>query len=146
MKSIIARSPFNRQWSELEKELHDMFPLTSRDVSNVETSDWYPAIDIKEEDKQFVIVADVPGVDPKAIDVSMDNNILTIRGERESEHKEEHEGFVRYERAKGSFYRRFSLPDTADAEKIEANSNHGVLRISIPKKTQNVTRKIDVKS
>lgn len=115
------------------------------DFSNVVTSHWRPAVDIKEEDKQFFITADLPGVDPKDIEITMDNGILTIKGERKSEVRDEQEGYKRVERASGTFYRRFSLPDTADAERIEAKGNHGVLEVVIPKHEKVLPRKIEVK-
>ncbi len=91
-------------------------------------------MDIKETRDAFILHADVPGVDPKDIDVHMENGILTIKGDRESEKKDEREGYKRVERQYGAFYRRFSLPDTADAEKIAAKCKNGVLEITIPKK------------
>lgn len=116
------------------------------DQSNVAVSQWRPAVDIKEEDKQFTILADIPGVDPADIEVSMDNGVLTIKGERSSENVEEKEGFRRVERSSGSFYRRFSLPDTADAEKIAANSKNGVLEIVLPKHVKVLPKRITVNS
>ena len=114
--------------------------------SNIVTSHWMPSVDIKEDDDQFLIFADVPGVDAKDIDVSMENGILTIKGKRETESKEEKEGYKRVERSKGSFYRRFSLPDSADPDKIAAKSNNGVLEITIPKHEVVKPRKITVKT
>lgn len=112
--------------------------------SSIATSDWVPAVDIKENDDNFVIVADVPGVDPEHIEVHMDNGMLTIRGEKETEKKEEKDDFKRIERSYGSFYRRFSLPDTADPEKVTANSDHGVLTVTIAKQQKSQPRKISV--
>ena len=114
--------------------------------SSVVTSDWVPAVDIKETNDAFVLHADIPGVDPKDIEVHMENGILTIKGQRESEKKEEREGYKRVERSYGSFYRRFSLPDTANADKIGAKSKNGVLEITIPKKEAVQPRKISVQS
>jgi HSP20 family protein len=119
-------------------------PANRDETSNVATSDWTPAVDIKETDTAFEIHADIPGVDPKDIEVHMEEGILSIKGERQSESKEEREGYKRIERSRGTFYRRFSLPDTADAEKITAKSNHGVLEITIPKQEQQQPRKITV--
>lgn len=115
------------------------------DASNVVTSNWRPAVDIKEEQNRFVILADLPGVDPKDIEITMENGMLTIRGERKSETEEEREGFHRVERVRGTFYRRFSLPDTADADRIEAHGKDGVLEISLPKHEKVQPRKISVK-
>ena len=107
-------------------------------------ADWVPAVDIKEEDTRFVIHADVPGVDPDDIEVRMEDGVLTIKGERQSEDKEEREGYKRIERVRGSFFRRFSLPDTADAEGITAKAKNGVLEIIIPKHEKVQPRRIEV--
>ncbi|HSR62925.1 MAG TPA: Hsp20/alpha crystallin family protein [Gammaproteobacteria bacterium] len=115
------------------------------DNSNVVTSHWRPAVDIKEEKDRFVILADLPGVDPKDIEVTMENGVLTLKGERASDKEESHEGYKRVERIRGTFYRRFSLPDTADADRIEATGKNGVLEITLPKSEKGQPRKITVK-
>jgi len=114
------------------------------DNSDVVVSHWRPAVDIKEEADRFVIVADLPGVDPKDIDITMENGVLTLKGERSSEQKEEREGYKRVERARGTFYRRFSLPETADADRIEARSKDGVLEIVLPKQEKVQPKRISV--
>jgi HSP20 family protein len=106
--------------------------------------DWTPAVDIKEEKNAYIIHADIPGVDPKDIEVQMENGVLTVKGERESEKKEEREGYKRIERSKGSFFRSFSLPDSVDGDKISAKSKNGVLEVTIPKTTKNGSKKITV--
>ena len=116
------------------------------DNSHVVTSAWRPAVDIKEEPNRFVILADLPGVDPKDIEITMDKGVLTIKGERSEEKEETKEGYKRVERMRGTFYRRFSLPDTADAEKISAKSKNGVLEVVIPKQQKVQPRKISVDS
>ena len=107
-------------------------------------SEWTPRVDVKEEDKRFVILADIPGVDPKDIDVSMDKGVLTIRGERKSESAEASGKSTRVERFYGAFHRSFALPDSADSEGISASGKHGVLEISIPKKAETTPRRISV--
>lgn len=114
------------------------------DQSNVVTSQWAPRVDIKEEGGRFVIFADVPGVDPKDIEVSMDKGVLTIKGERVSESREEKERYTRLERSRGSFHRRFALPDSADSDAIKAAGRHGVLEISIPKRPETTPRRIPI--
>ena len=120
------------------------WPTTSDEDSNVVTSGWVPTVDIKETDKQFTILADIPGVVPKDIEVSMDNSILSIKGERSSESESEENGFRRVERAHGSFHRRFSLPETADGENISAVGKDGVLEVVIPKKPIAQPRRIKI--
>lgn len=112
--------------------------------STVATSAWAPAVDFAEKDDHFLIEADVPGVDPKDIEVSMENGVLSLRGERENEIKEEKDGYTRVERSHGSFYRRFSLPETADPENINAKSSKGVLKITVGKKETAKPKKITV--
>ena len=109
-------------------------------------TDWLPAVDIREEDDRFVLKADLPGVPPEDIEVSMADGVLTIQGKRDSETRDEQAGYKRYERVSGSFMRRFSLPDTADDEAISAESRHGVLHVSIPKQAKRTPRIIDVQS
>lgn len=134
-------------WGMLEQMRREMErALDNRTGENgsVATSDWVPAVDTREEPNAFVIVADIPGVEPKDIEVHMDNGVLTIRGEKETEKKDEKEGYKRVERSYGSFYRRFSLPDTADPESITAKSTHGVLEVRIAKHEKVQPRKISV--
>jgi len=137
---------FNRELNRLglnEPFLNDTF--SGEDNSNVVTSHWRPAVDIKEEENRFLIEADVPGVDPKDIEITMENGVLTVRGERTDETRKEGEGYTRVERVRGNFYRRFSLPDTADAERIEAQGKNGVLEITIPKKEKAKPKRIAIK-
>ncbi len=121
--------------------------LNGEDGSSVVTSRWAPAVDIKEEDDRFVIHADVPGVDPKDIEITLDNGTLTIRGERKLEtQKEGDNGYRRVERVHGTFYRRFSLPDTVDPEKVQAKGKDGVLEVVIPKQAAVQPKRIQVGS
>ncbi|HEX7370287.1 MAG TPA: Hsp20/alpha crystallin family protein [Rhodanobacteraceae bacterium] len=139
-----------RQWgehpmsSELRQMLDRMFGDEGADQSNVVTSEWAPRVDICEEDKRFVIEADIPGVDPKDIEINMDKGVLSIRGERKSERKVEGSNYTRVERSRGVFHRRFALPDSADPQAISAKGKHGVLEISIPKRPETTPRKIDI--
>lgn len=119
---------------------------TPADESAAVTSDWLPAVDIKEEANGFVIHADVPGVEPKDIDVTLENGILTLRGERRVEAREERDGYRRVERVSGQFFRRFSLPDTAAADGVEAKYSNGVLEVRIPKQAQVQPRRIKVEA
>ena len=116
----------------------------SADESSVVTSQWMPRVDIREEPQQFVLYADIPGVDPQDIEVQMDKGILSIRGERRSESTTEAERFSRVERRYGSFHRRFALPDSADPEGVAASGSNGVLEIVIPKRPETTPRRIQV--
>lgn len=132
-------------WSLLEQFQRqlDRFNDERSDTTSAVTS-WSPAVDIKEENDRFVLKADLPGVKPDEIDVTMEDGVLTVRGERIDEKTDEQEGYKRVERFRGSFYRRFTLPDTTDSENISANYEHGVLELSIPKKPAVQPKRITV--
>lgn len=136
----------NRVTEEFKNVLDRFFNggTDETDQSNVVTSQWAPRVDIREEDKRFVILADVPGVDPNSIEVHMEKGVLSIKGERRNEVKEGEGKFTRVERTHGVFYRRFALPDSADAEGITATGRYGVLEISIPKKAETTPRRISI--
>ena len=140
---------YNNPWNllnNLQRELYNPeFNPLSDDEASVATANWAPSVDISEDDKAFTLHADIPGVDPDNIDISMEKGVLTIKGERQAITTDEGENFKRVERQSGQFYRRFTLPDSADAEKIEAKSEHGVLTITIPKQEVAVSRRIEVK-
>ncbi|GGI85961.1 Hsp20/alpha crystallin family protein [Legionella impletisoli] len=110
-----------------------------------ETTLWSPAVDIREEKDKYIVKADIPGVEKDDIHLSLENNMLTIKGERRYEKKEEKEGFSRIERVQGQFYRRFALPETTDESKIKASYKKGVLEVTIPKKANEKAKKINVK-
>lgn len=109
-------------------------------------TDWVPAVDIIEENERFVLRADVPGVDPADIEVSMDAGVLSVAGQRYEEARSEDAGMQRVERVSGRFFRRFSLPDTADAESIKAHSKNGILEVTIPKLPEVQARRIEVEA
>lgn len=117
-----------------------------RDNTAVSTADWRPAVDIVEEKQRFVLRADLPGVDREAVDVSMEDGFLTITGDRAAEDRSEVDGIERYERASGRFYRRFSLPEAANAESIKARMHNGILEIDIPKLAEVQPRRIDIEA
>jgi HSP20 family protein len=110
------------------------------------TAQWAPAVDVKEEADKFVLQADLPGVKPEEIDANMEEGVLTIKGEKKTEAENNQEGYKRIERTYGSFYRRFSLPDTANPDAISAKSNLGVLEITIPKREAVQPKRINVTS
>jgi HSP20 family protein len=118
--------------------------VDENDQSSVETAQWTPRVDIKEEATRFVILADIPGVEPRDIEIQMEKGVLSIKGERGEEVKQEGEKFTRVERSRGLFYRRFALPDSADADAITASGKHGVLEIVIPKKAETTPRRISI--
>ena len=144
MAFLTTRDPFSLldQW---QREISQLAALTHKDdTSRVEGSNWTPAVDIKEEDDRFVLHADIPGVSADEIDVSMDKNVLTIKGERKHESTESGEGYKRIERSHGVFIRRFALPESIKADQISASSKDGVLEVVLPKQEPQHPRRIAV--
>ena len=146
--AITRYSPWHVHGSNFQHEIRNafdrLFNAEETDPSNVVTSQWTPRIDIKEEDSRFVIFADIPGVDPKDIEITMEKGILSIKGERKAESAEQNGKLTRIERSHGLFHRRFALPDSANAEGIQASGKNGVLEISIPKRAESAPRRINV--
>lgn len=132
-------------YRDMGEFFNDFFNLQKQDDSSyIETSTWSPLVDIKEEKDCFLVIADVPGVKKENIDISLENHVLTLKGERQFEKTEQHQGYTRRERTQGQFYRRFSLPQTADDAKITARYAHGVLEIRIPKRETAAEKKIEI--
>lgn len=137
--------------TQLQHDLSNAFesPLASLlagDGSKIATGQWAPPVDIREEPNQFIVHADIPGVDPANIEVTMENGLLTMKGHRECASASEQAGYSRVERVYGSFYRRFSLPDTADQDSVQAECKQGVLTITITKKEKAKARKIEIRN
>jgi HSP20 family protein len=105
---------------------------------------WVPRVDVREEAERFLIVADLPGIEPDQIEIQMDKGVLSIKGQRNSDAQADDGRYSRIERRQGSFQRDFALPDCADAEAIVASGRNGVLEISIPKKAASAPRRIQV--
>lgn len=135
-------------WSlhrDLLNEVNKVFGRALEDEpSSGATADWMPAVNIEEYPDRFVLHADVPGVEPQAIDITLENGVLTVSGSREQRIEKKDAQGVRVERASGRFFRRFSLPDTVDSESVSAQNRHGVLEITIPKRPTSQPRKITV--
>lgn len=145
--NMIRHSIWNRDFAtpeDFRQAMSRLFGAGDNDQSTVETSQWAPRVDIREEDKRFMILVDVPGVDPSTIEVSMDKSILTIKGERKVDSEETSGKLTRQERVYGTFHRRFSLPESADADNISAHGRFGVLEIAIPKKPETTPRRIAI--
>ncbi|MDQ6647524.1 MAG: Hsp20/alpha crystallin family protein [Pseudomonadota bacterium] len=130
--------------ADVRQALDQLFQQNELPASTANDTRWSPRVDIREDEQRFVIEADIPGVDPAQIEVSMDKGVLSIKGERGVGESSSQGKFSRLERARGSFHRHFSLPDSADAEGIVANGKLGVLEIVIPKKAQATPRRITI--
>lgn len=129
-------------WQAARQLHHEIDRLFRHDRDAV--SEWTPAVDIREESERFVVQADLPGVQPGDIEITMEDGVLSLSGSRTIVNQDNQEGLRRVERFSGKFFRRFSLPDGVDAEGITASSNHGVLEIVIPKQPQAQRRRINV--
>ena len=129
---------------DLQRLMELTRPLHREETGVVHAADWVPSVDIEEDGKCFTIFADVPGVNAQEIDITMEKGVLTIKGQRPAATEEERERQRRAERPRGTFLRRFTLPDLADAENISARTEAGVLVVTIPKATKGQPRKITV--
>src|SRR5437763_16580032 len=105
---------------------------------------WMPAMDLVEEDDHFVLSADLPGVEEKDINVELEDNVLTISGERKSEHEDRREGYYRIERASGAFSRSLTLPEGIDPDSVQARFGDGVLELRVPKPEERKPRRVAI--
>jgi HSP20 family protein len=105
---------------------------------------WIPAMDVVETDDHFVLRADLPGLSEKDINIELEDNVLTISGERKAEHEQRNEGYYRVERSSGSFSRSLTLPEGVNADGIQAHFDSGVLEVRIPKPEQHKPRKVQI--
>lgn len=141
--NIVKHDPWNI-FQQLQHDVNQVFDTRSERDGTSATSDWTPTVDIEEFDDKFVLLADIPGVDPKDIELSLENGTLILHGERKSETSENTDLVKRRERVYGQFYRRFVLPDTANTKDVTARGNNGVLEIVIPKAPTAKPRKIKI--
>jgi HSP20 family protein len=137
--NIAIREP----WGLLNRLNRDLDGLLSNPSTEVA---YIPAVDVYEEKDRFVVKADLPGVQPDQIDVTAEKGILTLRGERKGEKREQAEGYERLERVTGSFTRRFALPENVQADAIKAKFTHGVLEVSIPKQPVVAAKRVAVET
>lgn len=141
------RGGFGAMFDAMQRDLDRAFSAgtgDSDDESGSSVADWHPAVDIRETADAYLLQVDVPGVDPKDIDITLEKGVLTIRGERRRESEDAQEGYKRVERVRGTFFRRFSLPDTANADEVSARGENGVLEVRIPKREEEQPRRIAV--
>jgi HSP20 family protein len=137
MALLIKPQPFST-------DLHRLFNSVFDDVATSAKQRWTPAMDLVEVDDHFVLKADLPGLAEEDVAIEVNDNVLTVSGERKSEHESRERGFYRVERAYGSFRRALTLPDGIDPDAISAKFDRGVLEVSIPKPAQREPRKIAI--
>ena len=145
--TVLTRwEPF-REFSSLQDRMNRLFQDSfGRDVREeaLSTATFAPPVDVYEDEHKITLKIEVPGIEEKDIDVRIENNTLTVHGERKFEKEEKEENFRRVERQYGSFTRTFTLPSTVDAEKVQADYEKGILKIQLPKKAEAKPKQIKV--
>ena len=145
--TVLTRwEPF-REFATLQDRINRVFRESYGEAGRDEsltTSTFAPAVDVYEDEHQVTLKIEVPGIDEKDIDVQIENNILTVHGERKIEKEEKEENYRRVERQYGSFTRTFTLPTTVDTDNVSANYEKGVLKIALPKKAEAKPKQIKV--
>jgi HSP20 family protein len=144
MRTLSRFEPF-RGVSTLQDQINRLFSdVLERTGEDSNLTTWAPAVDIYETEHELVVKVDLPEVDPKDLDIRVENNILTIRGDRKFESKVSEDKYLRVERAYGSFSRSFSLANTVNSEAIKADYRDGVLTLSIPKREEAKPKQIKI--
>ena len=145
MKATLNRwEPF-RGASTLQEQVNRLFGnALERSAEESNLTSWAPAVDIYETEHELVVKADLPDIDPRDLDIRVENNILSIRGERKFESKVSEDKYLRVERAYGSFSRSFSLANTVNSEAIKADYQNGVLTLTVPKREEAKPKQIKV--
>src|SRR5712691_9288143 len=145
--SISRYDPF-RDLRTLQQEVNRLFTGNlprSFDDEGIARGAWSPSVDIYENKDHIVLEAELPGMKREDFDLSVENNVITLRGERHFEKKDETDSYHRVERAYGSFTRSFTLPNTVSAEGANAEYQNGVLRVVLPKREETKARRIEIK-
>ena len=144
MRTLSRFEPF-RGVTTLQDQINRLFgDAFERQGEESSLTSWAPAVDIFETEHELVVKADLPDNDPKDLDIRVENNILTIRGERKFESQVSQDKYLRVERAYGSFSRSFSLANTVNSEAIKADYQNGVLTLTIPKREEAKPKQIKV--
>jgi HSP20 family protein len=135
--------PF-REVASLQNRVNSLFREMNEGDSPLAAASFVPAVDIYEDTKKVVLKLEVPGIEEKDLDIRVENNTLTVKGERKFEKDEKEENFHRIERRYGSFYRAFTLPTTIDPENVTAGYNNGILKLELSKKPEAQPKQIKV--
>jgi len=141
--AITRWDPF-REVVALQNRMNTLFRDLNDEDSPVAAASFVPAVDIYEDAKKVVLKLEVPGIEEKDLDIRVENNTLTVKGERKFESEEKEQNFHRIERRYGSFFRAFTLPSTVNAENVAASYNAGVLRLELAKKPEAQPKQIKI--
>jgi HSP20 family protein len=141
--TITRWDPF-RDVVALQNRVNNLFREMNDGDSPLTTASFVPAVDIYEDAKKVVLKLEVPGIEEKDLDIRVENNTLTVKGERKFEKEEKEENFHRIERRYGTFYRAFTLPSTVDTEHVQANYQNGILKLELSKKPEAQPKQIKV--
>jgi HSP20 family protein len=144
--TVLTRwDPF-REFTTLQDRMNRLFRDSYSEAGNeaLATTTFAPAVDVYEDEHNVTLKIEVPGIEERDIDVRVENNVLTVSGERKFEKEEKEENYRRVERQYGSFTRSFTLPNTVDAESISANYEKGILKIKLAKKAEAKPKQIKV--
>jgi HSP20 family protein len=133
----------------IQNEMNRLFntffdPSAPTGRGNVTTRRWLPPMDLVETPDHYVLRADLPGLSERHVNVQLEDNVLTISGERKAEHEDQHEGYYRLERAFGAFSRSLTLPDGVDPDGVQAHFDRGVLEIRVPKPEQKKPKTVQI--
>jgi len=129
-----------------DRFFNEAYPLSTLKVSTLKENDeWVPAFDISENEKEYIVTAELPGMEVKDIDVTLSDGILTVKGEKKQEHEDNGKDYHRIERRYGSFHRSFRIPGKIKAEGVDANYKEGILRLTLTKTEEDEVKKIEVK-
>ena len=134
----------NTLQGEMNRLFNNLFDTPAPNGSATSVRRWIPAMDLVETDDDFVLRADLPGLSEGDVNIELEDNVLTVSGERKSEHEERKEGYYRVERASGSFSRSLTLPEGVKPDAIKASFDKGVLEIRIPKPEERKPRKVAI--
>ncbi len=147
MNSLVTQAPWSLM-PRLQDDINKLFgSIQQTDSSSSATATWIPAVDVHEYTDRFELYVDIPGVNPSSVELTLEDGVLTLSGERAPKMSSDAAGspqFQRIERSQGQFHRRFVLPDTVDSDKVNATGKDGVLTVTIPKQAKALPRRIQI--
>ena len=141
--SLVRYEPW-RRFGRIHNDINRAFSFLDAEPREPRANAWSPAVDVTEYQDRYVLSVEIPGIEPASVEITLDEGVLAIQGERVEAQDNEEIVYRRAERRVGQFQRRFQLPETVDAEKVSASNNNGVLEIVVPKQEKAKPRRIEV--